>query len=148
MLRSKRPLHNLFFFVATRPQICCSHRFSASILVDWESWLWSRPAGCRRSGSLSFFNLLLSSRIAASGESRAKESNESPVKMASDSLSNHFPLNYFRAVLSCGSHESATMKKTAVKLLKLQTILDAEANKGSYFPAEMSLLPLFADFLL
>lgn len=39
-------------------------------------------------------------------------------------------------------------EKTAVKLLKLQTILDAEANKGSYFPAEMSLLPLFADFLL
>ena len=33
----------------------------------------SRPAGCRRGGSLSFFNLLLSSGIAASGESRAKE---------------------------------------------------------------------------
>lgn len=38
-------------------------------------------------------------------------SNISPVKMASDGLSNYFPLNYLLAILSCGSHESTTMKK-------------------------------------
>ena len=60
-----------------------------------------------------------------------------------DGLSKLFPLNYFLAALSCGSHVRENMRKGAIKLVTLKMIFFTEANNGSYFPAEDVIFPSF-----